>query len=238
MSIHQSKAIYSFIPKNACSSMRTSLALANGLIESVPEFDWAKADQYNIVASRAQLAKAEYTFVILRCPYARLASVFLDKFVSQERPARRYAKDLCKDSVPLHDLTFECFVESLKTPAIRDGEHHWRPQTDFLAYERYDDYFCVEKFADAVATLKQRIQLDVVDTRRLTGHSTVLYEKLSGSGFHRMRVSELQSYKRKGFLPDHRHLYTKELRDLVRKLYARDFALYESKIGGDTLLFA
>ena len=39
-------------------------------------------------------------------------------------------------------VTFREFVMGLR-PRLRSNEH-WRPQVDFLVYETYDDYFCVE----------------------------------------------------------------------------------------------
>ena len=38
--IYHSNAIYSFIPKNACSTMRLSLAIANCCIRDAADFNW------------------------------------------------------------------------------------------------------------------------------------------------------------------------------------------------------
>src|SRR5918999_530628 len=83
LKVYRANAIYSFIPKNACSTMRLSLALANGCIKSAAEFNWIHHNNPTFRATLQDLAIADYTFVILRCPYARLASCFLDKFVGK-----------------------------------------------------------------------------------------------------------------------------------------------------------
>ena len=40
MMIYQKNTLYSFIPKNACSTMRLSIAYANGCIDSVEQGHW------------------------------------------------------------------------------------------------------------------------------------------------------------------------------------------------------
>src|SRR5437763_579150 len=89
----------------------------------------------------------------------------------------RYARsDECdlrdKVATPLNldALTFAEFVAILEDPAVRAGNIHWRPQMDFLVYDRYDDYFAVENFAAAVAMIRDRAGLEVVDARPLTAH--------------------------------------------------------------------
>ena len=80
--IYKSNSIYSFIPKNGCSTMRLSLALANGCISDPKDFEWIHNNSLTFSADLPSLLLADYTFVILRCPFARLASVYLDKIVS------------------------------------------------------------------------------------------------------------------------------------------------------------
>jgi hypothetical protein len=71
LSFYAADAVYSFIPKNACSTMRYTLALANGAISGPRHFNWIHTNNLTFRASLAELAKAKYTFVILRDPYRR-----------------------------------------------------------------------------------------------------------------------------------------------------------------------
>ena len=79
----------------------------------------------------------------------RLASVFLDKFVSKDAVTKRYV-DAMGSGFALDELSFAEFSESLHRPAVRNANHHWRPQVDFLLYDQYHDVFSVERFSNAV----------------------------------------------------------------------------------------
>jgi len=75
-------AVYSFIPKNACSTLRYSIALSNGFLRDKNDVDWIHGNNDAFEASRRDIVCADYTFVILRCPWRRLASCFLSMIVS------------------------------------------------------------------------------------------------------------------------------------------------------------
>ncbi len=121
-----SGAVYSFIPKNACTTMRYSLALANGAIAGAEDFPWIHANNTTFNLTLKDLVTAPYTFVILRDPFARLASVFLDKIVSKDTVAWQFRRRH-DDAFEIDDLTFELFITSI----IGDDDEtstdeHWR----------------------------------------------------------------------------------------------------------------
>jgi hypothetical protein len=235
LKIYGSGAIYTFIPKNACSTMRLSLAIANSCIPDVSGFNWIHKNNDTFRANLEDLVRASYTFVILRDPFARLSSCFLDKIVSQARPAQRL-RELVAQDLDLDDITFADFVNFLDDAAVRADNMHWRPQIDFLVYDRYDDYFALEDFAAAAATIKDRAGLEVVDARPLTAHGLERYRLLSAKIDHsRTPVSEIALLKRNGDCPDPRSLFTQPLIDAVARLYADDIRLYTEKIGLSTL---
>ena len=70
--IYDSNAIYSMIPKNGCTTMRLSIALANGAIADRSEWDWIHLNNDSFNPSFKELALASYRFTVLRCPYGRL----------------------------------------------------------------------------------------------------------------------------------------------------------------------
>ena len=131
LQFYASNAIYTFIPKNACSTLRLSLAIANGCIESTADFNWIHQNNQTFRADLPSLITASYTFTVLRCPYARLASVYLDKIVGRDLDAWNLL-DLLKREIEIEALTFERFILSLTRPPIRRGNIHWRPQVDFF----------------------------------------------------------------------------------------------------------
>lgn len=229
LSIYRSDAIYSFIPKNACSTMRYTIALANGAIADAADFNWIHANNLTFRASLGELAKARYTFVILRDPFLRLGSCFLDKMVDQTPIAWHFqALTHYRHAPPA--LTFRQFVCGIKDQLAEN--EHWRPQVDFLVYEDYDDFFCLEEFAKAVAGLRRRIGLEVCDARQLTRHGTDQFAALPGDEcFADTPAHRIAELKRRGRIPRIAQLYDAALSATAARLYAADFSLYTSKTG-------
>ena len=228
LSIYAAEAVYSFIPKNACSTMRYSIAIANGAIAGPSEFNWIHANNPTFQASLAELARAKYTFAILRDPYSRIYSCYLDKMADQTAVAWHYHALTNYQTSP-SILTFREFVTNLKSH-LR-GNEHWRPQSDFLVYENYDDFFCVEEFKKAVKSLRQRIGLDVHDARKLTKHGTDQFEPLGNDEpFADVPAHEIAALKRAGRIPSARQFYDAPLIAAITQLYSADIALYAEMI--------
>ena len=235
MCIYRPAAIYSFIPKNACSTVRLSLAIANGCIEEASEINWIHQNNATFAADLEALICAHYTFVILRDPFARLASCFLDKIVAKDVQAWKLHDQIERRLHP-NDITFADFVESMRIRSVRTSDIHWRPQADFLVYDRYDDYFAVEQFAAATAAIRDRAGIDVVDARPLTKHGLDRYRVLSPEQDHsRTPAIEIAWLQRHGESPHPRSLYTPELVTIVADVYAADVALYADKIGSSMI---
>ena len=236
MQVFNSNAIYSFIPKNGCSTLRLSVAIANGCIDGIEQGNWIHANNQTFKPALKEAATAHYKFVILRCPFRRLASVFLDKFVAKEPDAWQY-RDLLKREVNLDDLTFAQFVKSLAVPPMKGANIHWKPQSLFLLYKEYDDYFALEHFEKAIATLNEKIDFNVVDARSLTGHGTDKFEMLNDVNYSHTSAFDIAVLKRAGKCPSHKALYNDELIQLVKKLYAEDISLYTERCNKSDLLF-
>jgi len=229
-----SGAIYSFIPKNGCTNLRYSLAVDGGLISGPNDFDWIHSNIGTFIANLRELVTTPYRFVILRCPFARLASVYLDKIVHQ--------KDVINDlsaintsSIENENLSFRDFVTLLMNDDSILKNHHWRPQKDFLVYQDYDDWFRLEKYADAIDKIEQKTKMRVIDTRQASKHGTERYEKLGGD-FSDTPASEIYRIHMKGYSPSHRAMYDPRLLDIVENLYTSDMNIYKSQFGEFSLL--
>ncbi len=232
---YPSGAVYSFIPKNACTTLRYSLALANGCIAGPDDFTWVHANNSTFVATLRDLVTAPYTFTILRCPHARLASAFLDKIVGRKRDAWKLRRG-ARDTFELDDLTFRGFCDLLSARQLRMANIHWRPQIDFLVYQDYDDWFRLEAFAEAAEKIEARTGLKIHDARVLSRHVTDLPGLEPGDGFADCPVHELAAMRRAGRAPAHKALYDEELADKVAGWYAADLALYRDRFGPEGLL--
>lgn len=241
--IYASGSIYSHIPKNASSTMRYSVALANRLITHNTDISWVYANNMTFVPSLRFQALADYTFVILRCPFSRLASAFLDQIVRRPHMyfMRQRKTGLTRhivDKIVARHITFERFVHKLHhNPAFLRLNAHWRPQVDFLLYEQYDDYFCVEDMACATKTLKEKIDLDVMDTRPLAKHGIDAYKKITVENAFRLTAPQIQEMKRENIIVHPRCLYSAELVKIVADLYVQDIKLYRDKFGAENFMF-
>lgn len=243
LAIYDLNAVYTFIPKNACSTLRYSVAIRNGFIRPGDDANWIHDNNETFIADQRSLISSSYTFSVLRCPYRRLASGFLDKIV-RAAPMMRYllARSSSIDDVKrvtrddILGLSFYEFARLSLSPRSGVIDFHWIPQIRFLVYEDYDDWFSVEDFAAATKKLTE-IGFQVHDTRSLIGHSTHREVKIDGS-FSRVPAKEIATIRDEGRVPDYHTLYDDETRALVKKLYADDLQLYRDKIGVEHLLFA
>lgn len=237
MMLYEKNALYSFIPKNGCSTLRLSVAIENGCIEGIEQGHWIHANNGTFNATLGEAIKVDYSFVILRCPFRRLASVFLDKFVAKEIDAWNYRQAL-ERKVELDDLSFRDFVLSLNKGFIFNSNIHWRKQVDFLIYQQYSDYFCLENFSQAIKALKETIGFEVHDARSLTNHGTDGFESLEDVCYADTAAFDIAVMKRKGQCPSHAAMYDDELISMVKKLYKEDIELYSQKFGSSNLLFS
>lgn len=234
--IYRPNAIYSFIPKNACSTMRLSLALANGCLDSEKDVSWIHANNGTFSASLRELVCAEYTFVILRCPFSRLASAYVDKIAGKEGAFWQLYNATGRTFDP-DGLSFRAFVSLLEKPHFLNLNIHWKPQVNFLVYEKYDDYFCLEDFQQVEKTLLEKIDLKIVDTRNLIRHGADQFTPIKQGNYSDTPASKVAELKRSGHIPAPETLYDEELIARVGKIYREDIDLYLEKFGGASLLF-
>ena len=233
---YPSGAIYSFIPKNACSTLRYSMAIGNNCIAGPEDWTWIHDNNGTFSATLPELVRAPFSFVVLRCPHARLASVFLDKIVDKTPELWRLHR-LTRDGFDPDALTFRDFVALLDKEDLLKVNIHWRPQEDFLVYERYSHVFALERFREAVPILKEEIGFAVQDARALTGHGTDRVEMIREGCFADTPISELAQMKRGGSLPAHAQLYDAALARQVAALYAGDLTLYAAHLDAQLLSF-
>ncbi|ESR24231.1 hypothetical protein N177_2680 [Lutibaculum baratangense AMV1] len=222
--------MYTFIPKNGCTTMRVSLAIANGCIRDPSEYAWVHQNNATFVASLRELVRAPFTFVILREPLRRLASVYLDKIVERREPFWHLNGLLHHPDRP-DEMSFRRFVLAVLRPDILRADIHWRPQVDFLVYDEYDLWVPLERFATFVPEIEARAGLTVHDARDLTRHDNTRFEQVADRCYADASPHEIRAMRREGRTPDHLALYDAELRADVAETYAEDASLYRDRTG-------
>ena len=231
LKIYHSNSIYTFIPKNGCSTMRLSIGVANQCIKDVTDVNWIHSNNATFRASLQDLIIADYTFVILRDPFTRLASCFLDKIVSKDGPAWAL-RNAIKGDIDVEDLTFPEFVQLVSRPDILFKNEHWRPQEDFLVYEAYDEYFALEDFENAQKLIQNKARMDIIDARPHTKHGIDRFEILPQAEInYSLNVWKINQIMRSGFCPHPLSLFDENTISVVRKTFERDIELYEQRTG-------
>jgi hypothetical protein len=233
---YRTGAVFTFIPKNGCTTLRYSLALANGAIRGPEDFVWIHANNGTFSASLAELVRADVSVVILRCPFQRLASAFLDKFVSYERNAWDFRRNM-DDAVDLPDLTFREFVTGLlERPVLLRSDNHWRPQIDFLVYEDYTHWIGLSELSDSIDGIAAETGVKLEDTRNMMRHHLGRKAALDGS-YVDAPLRDLHALMLEGKAPSHGGMYDDALRDVVTKIYKDDLGLVRDKCSAEPLLF-
>jgi hypothetical protein len=230
--LFRQNAIYTFIPKNACSTMRLTLAIENGCIRDDAEHRWIHANNTTFRAQLPDLMTSDYTFVILRDPFKRIVSCFLDKVMRKDPPVEHMTKFLADRNIPIDEISFTEFLEFLATDGMLTADEHWHPQAGFLIYEDYDEYFSLENFPHAVSVLESRLGIRVADSRSLIPHGRDYLKEIDvGSDLSRTPMSEFRRMRAEGLTPALRNLFSDECVELVRRLYKSDIDEYERRIG-------
>ncbi|MEM7739416.1 MAG: sulfotransferase family 2 domain-containing protein [Pseudomonadota bacterium] len=226
---YKSETIYSFIPKVACSTMRVSMAIANGCISGPEDYIWIHQNNATFRASLRDLATAKFTFVILRDPLARLVSVYLDKIVDRTPVYWSFDINTNRQFEP-DSITFRLFVEELSKGQIKQNIH-WRPQVDFLVYKDYDLWIPLERFSQHQDVLQERTGIIIHDARQLTKHGNDQYQLNRDQCFADISPAEIRSMRRDGLSPDGEKMFDDRLRKIAQNLYEKDIELYGSKFG-------
>lgn len=228
LSIYPIGAVYTFIPKNACSSLRYSIAVANGFLDGVEDVKWIHKNNQTFVSTQREICIANYTFVVLRCPFTRIASSFLNILVDKTFNVNDAAGNRI-------DINFHDFLMVIKSQQRSEMNQHWRNQSDFLHYERYDEYFSLESFPNAIKSLGNH-GLNVYDTRTKLKHDLSALERIDGD-FSKLKTDELKKMKDEGCLPNYKSMFGDKEIELINEMYKDDINLYKSHFGKNDLLF-
>ena len=231
LAIHRAESIATFIPKNGSTSLRIAVATANGvaagfddatMVRSSPSPSYAQADLRD-------LARASFTFAIIRDPFERLSSAYLDKIVERRPefwPFYRSVRTAALDHP--EKLTFRRFVELMGKPRNRKANPHWRPQVDFLVYRRYDLLIPLERLEEHRQLLCERATLELLPGGLETNYRNTRFENVDGA-FADAQPETIRSMRfNDGRSPAHTAMYDDEMRELARECYEEDVALYRA----------
>ena len=230
---YKTKTVCTWIPKNACSSLRFSFAISNGAVSGIEDIGWIHNNNDSLCASNQELLNSSYTFVILRNPYERLLSFYLDKICHANLPnsddqSYKYAhENLNTDK----HTTFEQLVNCIwNNPDCLAIDQHITPQCDFLIYTKYDDYFSVENMLYAVKTIQDKVGIELIDVRDKNSIHTSKGKSISSNFSYSTSAQQVKELLANNEKPIPSNMYTKDMIRKVTYLYLADILLYANSI--------
>ena len=230
----KSDSVCTWIPKIACSTIRYSIAIDNGVISGLDDFSWIHQNNTTFAANNKELLNTNYAFVILRNPFKKLISFYLDKICSDKTTKEDQSYALAKSIFNTNeDTTFEDFVGTIyENPSLISKDIHTRGQCDFLIYKNYSDYFKFEDFQGAKRKIKDKIGLELVDTRD-SGTIRTTYEMEDLEEFnHKTTASEANKLLDMHKKPVAKNMYTQDMIAKIGTIYFSDILLYSNKVEG------
>ena len=132
-------------------------------------------------------------------------------------------------------INFHEFLLIIKSQIQSDRNNHWRNQSDFLHYQKYDEYFSLESFTKAVDSLDDH-GFKVHDTRAAIKHDLSNLKRVNGD-FSKIKDVDLKKMKNEGIVPSYKSMFGDTEIELVKDIYSDDINLYKSHFGDNCLLF-
>lgn len=240
---HEYRFIYCAIPKNASSSlMKAIVSISNSrrkkqflnssrdTIRNYIEFNYSLAS-YTYAEAKKIINSDYFKFVIVRNPWARLVSTYLNLFVRFHEHGR--PTDLVRDSVKYIygedfkdrdsvNITFEELIKYLCATEDRYLDQHAIPQYLFLGGIKNDFVARMENLSEDLQHIQNKLNLSL----ELPKLNKTKYSSSSNKeqNFSKLSPSELRNWKT--ILPDYKQFYTPELIDLVGQRYAQDIEMF------------
>ena len=150
----EGRFFYNRLPKNANSSVTAALAGALGLSGTAKH---AFRRPSRLTARQVEALDRDFmTFVVVRDPYDRTLSAFLEKVVPGKRQARRPMRWFRERGIAAP--SFEDFCDYLAQGGLYD-DNHWAPQTHglLLPFAAFHKVVRMERLAAEFADLSRHL---------------------------------------------------------------------------------
>ena len=138
---------YAYIRKNACSAFKDFFRGISSSPRRSGQSTLAMMMESHL-ASRGQVASADWRICVLRDPVERLESVFKNKFVQRSGNADIFADVRRTTSIEPVKASFEEFVRNYAIPMAGSGDKHIRYQSDHLLGVDYNGAILIGSLHD------------------------------------------------------------------------------------------
>ena len=239
---HKYKVIYSPIAKNGATLLKNMMVDIAGLRKDRQNTGLHMHDYIIEHKETFQLKDFSYLknpeyfkFIVLRNPFKRIVSAYLDKFVKRYKPIDSNALPVIKNVYEHYSIkedysksiTFSQFVEYLHRIEDHEINAHWRPQYINYAHGlvKFDFVGQFENLNSVLNLLEEKLDINI-KTDDAPEHKTKYSDYDVDRRFNDYYPEDLRQLES---LPSDKNLYTPKLISMVRERYANDIAIYEQE---------
>lgn len=245
----EKRIVYVAIPKNACTELKANFVLNSCYSNDFRASRKSIHDYCGKLTStsipRDLIMRDEYfRFVVLRDPFRRLVSAYLNKIVRPRRNRQQYLRlPLLERTIrkaqqivgigydPIRSITFEEFVNFLAQAEDTECNRHWMPQFRFSGTNLniYHHVGVTERLSETIELLSERFAY-VWELRigsGLLGAASRFTRYSSSSELadpFKALPDELDRFEEN--IPEYTRFYSPKIRQIVAQRYATDVALH------------
>ncbi|MGB3757393.1 MAG: sulfotransferase family protein [Rivularia sp. (in: cyanobacteria)] len=241
---HEFRFLYCPIHKNASSSLIKAvlsasnsrrkeeiLQLSRNTIRLYVDLNYTLAN-YTYSEAKQIINSNYFKFTIVRNPWARLVSTYLNLFVRlfENKQITELAQDSARyiygedDWKQYEDsITFLQFVKYVYNTDDEYIDPHCKSQHYFLGNLKYDFIGRMENLAHDLEYIKNKLNFSLEVPKENKTDYSVSSDTINN--YWDISSSQLRSIQ--AGLPSYQHFYTPELIDLVGQRYAKDIEMFE-----------
>lgn len=233
----KSNLTYCRIPKNACTTLRfTFIKNLDDIYEFPGSSDFEKLK--NVEANPSLLSNigkekkrdAKIKLLILRNPYDRIVSAFLDRFCKGKDQMYEVVDQKLRLSKKYKDIDFDFFLENLISTNYFLKNVHYIPQNEFTFDFDYNFVFNIKKLNDEkfIKLFEEKTKLKFFDSKKVKDHTLSSLYKENFNHANKLKCKLLRKMiKEDKKIPYYENFLTLENKRIIYDIYKKDFKLFE-----------